>query len=85
MECEVFIFPDWSPPDDPARPCRLRPSDDNDDDANVMRLTASEVEWERIEGEKAREMEKLEEKGDVFLLELDKTTFWSGLESTPCP
>ena len=57
-----------------------------DDDANVMRLTASEVEWERIEGEKAREMEKLEEKGDVFsFLELDKTTFWSGLESTPCP
>ena len=55
------------------------------DYANVMRLTASEVEWERIEGEKAREMEKLEEKGDVFLLELDKTTFWSGLESTPCP
>ena len=49
-----------------------------------MRLTASEVEWERIEGEKAREMEKLEEKEDVFLfLELDKTTFWSGLESTP--
>ena len=22
MECEVFIFPDWSPPDNPARPCR---------------------------------------------------------------
>ena len=65
---------------------RLWISDDNDDDANVMRLIASEVEWERIEGEKAREMEKLEEKGDVFLfLELDKTTFWSGLESTPCP
>ena len=22
MECEVFIFPDWSPPDNPARQCR---------------------------------------------------------------
>ena len=22
MECEEFILPDWSPPDDPARPCR---------------------------------------------------------------
>ena len=22
MVCEVFIHPDWSPPNDPARPCR---------------------------------------------------------------
>ena len=22
MECEEFILPDWSPPNDPARPCR---------------------------------------------------------------
>ena len=22
MECEEFILPDWSPPDNPARPCR---------------------------------------------------------------
>ena len=22
MECEEFILPDWSPPDDPGRPCR---------------------------------------------------------------
>ena len=22
MECEEFILPDWSPPDDSARPCR---------------------------------------------------------------
>ena len=22
MECEEFVLPDWSPPDDPVRPCR---------------------------------------------------------------
>ena len=36
MECEEFILPDWSPPDDPARVLaaegRRNPSDDNDDD-----------------------------------------------------
>ena len=35
MECEEFIPPDWSPPNDPARPCRPKgrqwPSGDNDD------------------------------------------------------
>ena len=30
--CEEFILPDWSPPDDPARPGRLWPSDDDDDE-----------------------------------------------------
>ena len=36
MECEEFILPDWSPPDDPARvlvvECRLWPSGDDDED-----------------------------------------------------
>ena len=32
MEREEFILPDWSLPDDPARPCRLWPSDDDGDD-----------------------------------------------------
>ena len=34
--CEEFILPDWSPPDDPARPCRLWPSDDYDDCENLI-------------------------------------------------
>ena len=36
MECEEFILPDWSPPDDPARPGRLWPSDDYDDCENLI-------------------------------------------------
>ena len=34
MECEEFILPDWSSPENPGRPCRLWPSDDDvvDDD-----------------------------------------------------
>ena len=36
MECEEFILPDWSPPDDPASVLaakgRLNPSDSNGDD-----------------------------------------------------
>ena len=34
MECEEFIFPDWSPPDDPARPLPAegRPWPSGDDD-----------------------------------------------------
>ena len=31
MECEEFILLEWSPPDDPARPCRPWPSGDDDD------------------------------------------------------
>ena len=31
MECEEFILPDWSPPDDPARP-----SDDDDDNDDLL-------------------------------------------------
>ena len=34
MEREEFILPDWSLPDDPARPCRLWPSDDDDGDGD---------------------------------------------------
>ena len=30
-----FILPDWSPPDDPARPCRPKPAMVYDDDDDV--------------------------------------------------
>ena len=46
MECEEFILPDWSSPDNPikserakqhpARPGRLWPSDDYDDCENLI-------------------------------------------------
>ena len=35
MEWEEFFLPDWSLPDDPARPCRLWPSDDDGDDDEI--------------------------------------------------
>ena len=57
MECEEFILPDWSPPQDPARPCRPQAgyglvmmmmmigddSDGDDDDNNDDNLGESFV------------------------------------------
>ena len=45
MECEKFFLPDWSPPDDPARPCR--PSE-NDDDDWCSQVERGSEEEERI-------------------------------------
>ena len=45
----------------------------------TMRLTAGKDEWERIEGENAREIENIDENGAARCWDLEESFSWPGL------